>query len=445
MAEWDQGDPLITQKLRYCPLLMSALSAGTFVLVSGVQDVVDVKVVCCIVDCWGANGTSEPSLKVNVFREVGDNFPLENVRKVIDPTLHFVPEVVQTLEFRSISPNQIIDIAFVFKTSFLLDSPQYHVVQGISNVFQLRYRSDSSLIGVGKCLPFPSCYESFSFYPDCYSSRIWNGLELIRDEMNRLLGRYAMSQGDYSKGNGKVTISKEVWEYIVRRLHVIIDGDCSQKLNTQTTKRIKRVLHPGFKLCSHRVVSNEGSFLRFQTNRQLCALVELFGETVLCNIRKRRPRVDTSVKILENDKLNVVVGSRYQEDPFKVRTVKDGIDLRFDGVNELRIDIRYRQYVYEPSISRCPSQYLRRVIQRLDPRGCNSDNAIVISTSVSEYVSEPTIALGSEFEDGGRLYCVIGIDHAESRVTAECRYPPGGGNVTVPLVLVVESIRNRLE
>jgi hypothetical protein len=74
--------------------------------------------------------------------------------------------------------------------------------------------------------------------------------------MKRLLGRYAMSQGDYEKGNG----------------HVIIDGDRSQKLKTQITKRIKRVLHPIFKLCSHRVVNEEDSFLHFQTSSQLCAL-----------------------------------------------------------------------------------------------------------------------------------------------------------------------------
>lgn len=191
MAEWDLGDPLIIQKLRYCPLLMADLSAGTFVLVSGIQDLVDVSVICCIVDCCDPNGM----IKVNVFRELGDHFHIENVRKVIDPTLHFVPKVVQTLEFRSVSPNQIKDIAFIFKTSFLLASPQYHVVQGILNVFQLRYHSDSSLIAVEKCKPFPSCYRSFCFYPDCYSSHIWNGLGLIQDELNCLLGQYAMSQG----------------------------------------------------------------------------------------------------------------------------------------------------------------------------------------------------------------------------------------------------------
>lgn len=53
MAEWDQRDPLIRQKLRYCPLVMADLSAGKFVLVSpGVVDEV-----CCIVDCWEVNET----------------------------------------------------------------------------------------------------------------------------------------------------------------------------------------------------------------------------------------------------------------------------------------------------------------------------------------------------------------------------------------------------
>jgi hypothetical protein len=94
-------------KLWYCPLLKADLSAGTFALVSGIQNVVDVDVICCVLDCWEANGTGEPLVKVNAFREVGNNFYLENVREVTDPTLRFVPEVVQTLEFRSISPNQI--------------------------------------------------------------------------------------------------------------------------------------------------------------------------------------------------------------------------------------------------------------------------------------------------------------------------------------------------
>ena len=228
----------------------------------------------------------------------------------------------------------------------------------------------------------------------------------------------------------------------------MIDGDNSQKLYTPTSTQIKRVLHPGLKLCSHPVINKQGSFLWFQTRHQLCALVKLLGETVMCNIQKRCPRVDKSIKLQENDKINVVVGSCNQEDPFQAQTVKDGIDFRFDGVNELWIDIRYHQYVYEASVSSCPSQYLRHVIQQLDPRDAsNSGISISNFTSVESEQSEPTITLGSEFKHGvGQLYRVIGIDQAASQVvTAECRCPSNGANVTLPLVHVVEVIRNRLE
>ena len=81
-----------------------------------------------------------------------------------------------------------------------------------------------------------------------------------------------------------MTISKEVWAYIVRRLHAIIDSNDSQKLHTETSTQIKCVVHPGLKLSSHRVINKQGSFLWFQMRHQLCALVELLGETVLCNI-----------------------------------------------------------------------------------------------------------------------------------------------------------------
>jgi hypothetical protein len=116
---------------------MADLAAGTFVLFSS-GDVDDLGEVCCIVDCGDPNGDEEQSdMKVNVFRELGNSIHIENVREVTDPTLRFVPEVVQTLEVRSISPKEIKDVAFVFKTSVLLERPQYHAVQGISNVFHI--------------------------------------------------------------------------------------------------------------------------------------------------------------------------------------------------------------------------------------------------------------------------------------------------------------------
>jgi hypothetical protein len=65
----------------------------------------------------------EPFVKVNVFREVGDNFhDLENVREVTDPTLRFVPEVVQTLEFmtENIEEFLILDSLLFFSSESAL-------------------------------------------------------------------------------------------------------------------------------------------------------------------------------------------------------------------------------------------------------------------------------------------------------------------------------------
>jgi hypothetical protein len=67
------------------------------------------------------------------------------------------------------------------------------------------------------------------------------------------------------------------------------------------------------------------------------------------------------------------------------------------------------------------------------------------STSASKSELEPTNALGSKFEDGGQLYCVNSINQVASQVIAECRYPTFSGNMTFPLVHVVESIKNRLD
>jgi hypothetical protein len=113
----------------------------------------------------------------------------------------------------------------------------------------------------------------------------------------------------------------------------------------------------------------------------------------------------------------------------------------------LRIDIRYRQYVYEPSVSLCPYRYLRRVIRRRDPRNGESDIDISSSSgseSESESESEPSVSLGSEFDYGEGVYCVVGIDRAASQVTSKCTYPLGGGNVTLSLDNVMQAIRDRL-
>lgn len=77
---------------------------------------------------------------------------------------------------------------------------------------------------------------------------------------------------------------------------------------------------------------DDADFIRFETKQQLCELVSIFGETILCDVWKRvkhgKPK---TLKAL--DTMNVIVGSRMPEDPFKRYTENDGVDFLFNGTN----------------------------------------------------------------------------------------------------------------
>ena len=101
---------------------------------------------------------------------------------------------------------------------------------------------------------------------------------------------------------------------------------------------------------------DDADFIQFETKQQLCELVSIFGETILCNVQKRvkcgEPKM---LKAL--DTMNIIVGSRTAEDPFKWYTENDGVDFLFNGTNTLCISIWYWQYVYLPS-KHVPWRYL---------------------------------------------------------------------------------------
>jgi hypothetical protein len=74
------------------------------------------------------------------------------------------------------------------------------------------------------------------------------------------------------------------------------------------------------------------ALLGFKSNTQLQMLRDLLGQTVTYGIRGRRPKLGKLQSIRENDAINVVnVGHNTAEFPFHRRTVKQGIDLGYDG------------------------------------------------------------------------------------------------------------------
>jgi hypothetical protein len=104
-----------------------------------------------------------------------------------------------------------------------------------------------------------------------------------------------------------------------------------------------------------------------------------------------------------NDIVNVVCGADNAK-TFSSRTVRDGIDLEFDGSSELFITIRYRWYAYTRDLARC-DPLLSSLIRRCNPY--TSDSMLEVGTGEDS----TTVIYGSEFEDAnGRIYRVTGMD-----------------------------------
>ena len=143
--------------------------------------------------------------------------------------------------------------------------------------------------------------------------------------------------------------------------------------------------------------------LRFETEAQLCLLRSIFGDTVTCGVRRRRPKVGTSKYLQENDNLSFVVGYNETEVPFVKRTVRTGVDLRYDQRN-LTVAIRYEKYQYtvdeQGKSKSCPSAHLASTID--DVAACADDSDDASSTA-------DAVQLGAYFEWQERIVKVIAV------------------------------------
>jgi hypothetical protein len=112
------------------------------------------------------------TVQENIFKRLSELSVTEGFLrpKALDENhLRHLPEVVQTTEIRSISSNEMINLAFVFTMASLQDAHNlFFTSQGMAIVFVVRYRSEvvqnnqPMLIDVPGdcCLPFPSSYPN---------------------------------------------------------------------------------------------------------------------------------------------------------------------------------------------------------------------------------------------------------------------------------------------
>jgi hypothetical protein len=368
---------------------------------------------------------SRTSVRVNIFRRLTELSATEGFLhpKVLDENhLRHLPEIVQTPEIRLISSNEIINLAFVFTMVSLQDSCNlFSTCQGMAIAFIVRYRwshlgkSQPMLIDVpdGCCLPFPSSYRN-SRYHDCFPSRIWNGVICVKLEITKLLGRYSQQQGLYGKEGCRLSnFTAEAWGFLKLQFDNLFDDTISGGVSIRIRRH--RVTQSGLVVKAAQV-NKSCTILRFETKTHLQRLSNVFGESATAGQRCRLPKISAPKRLWQNDIINVVCGSDNCEPFFNSKTVRDGVDLEFDGCSELFITIRYSRFIYTANClvndAEC-DPLLSSLIRRCNPH-CEEE--------VDNNPDATIIMNGSEFEDhDGCLYRVATMN--STHVSAICCYP----------------------
>ena len=436
----------------YSQRLRADLLPGTFVLVllpisngddtvadesrnSHIKDATVARIVhmgeSLVPSAGGAPGIGGSLVEVNIFKRLSELRGMQEDFLYPDPldenNLRFVPEVVQTQEIHIISSKDIINLAFVFTMESINDSRNlFSTCQGMATAYLLRYRLMSHLVDMpnGFCRPFPSSYAHCQYH-DCFPSRMWRSVLCVKLETTKLLGRYSHQQGFFSKEFCRLSnFTAEAWGFLRLQFseHQFIDG-------VSMRMRRHRVTESGLVVRALKVMKC-CTVLRFETKAHLYAFCSVFGEASCAGQRCRLPRTGFPKSLWQNDIVNVVRGSDECEAPFNARTVRDGIDLEFDGGGELFITVRYRRFAYTANSIHSPEdcdELLSSLIHRRNPAlflwERNDDDQLMEEEAPDATTITSTIVSGSEFQDddNGCLYRVVATN--STHVVAVCCYP----------------------
>ena len=288
------------------------------------------------------------------------------------------------------------------------------ILNGLFNGYMIRFRDDGS--PVEGLVPFPSMHLLHQHATTCYSQRIWTSLEMLRDLLVKTLNSYSQHQGDFARKSQKVPyFPPEAWDYL---------SVCSFKRGLSVvafhTRSLRSRLFGPMKASSFRV-ERAAELLRFETRDDLHLFRSLFGELSTYGIRRRRPKIGQILCITENTAMHAVIGSETKEQvtSANMRTLHDGIDLIYDGV-ELKVNVRYRCFLFQSDATGLPvglpthfTTLFKRICETLP-----TDNE-----SEDENHDCITIRIGSLFEYlDGFVYRITGVAEDKS-VDAVCLYP----------------------
>jgi hypothetical protein len=262
------------------------------------------------------------------------------------PEVMNTAECVMTVEYCWVKSDTIQELLWVFSP----DSANALLVQGMTNGRVIRYRLDPIGYGIEEipeftCLAFPSMYSEYqSLYVDCYVTRVWHTITLVRQKISAILNRVSMKQGSefcVYRHNQVIHMSPDGWGYIHRRL---LKLGVSQ-LEDYVTKRAIGDLR-GHDLSYHSLrQTSEWIHFCLHTAEEVSHLKSVLGKHIWAGARKNRPKIDTPAKSLSvNDAWNVVLPRPTSDTPNPPGVSYGKYDLLFEPTHcAFKIWIKYKK------------------------------------------------------------------------------------------------------
>jgi hypothetical protein len=286
-------------------------------------------------------------VKVLLFEYDMPNNTSHHHRPITSETGRCITEVIQTSETKEISTTDIHDIAWVFDERTLSELSAY--LQGIRNVFIIRFNSDNEPIQDFTCFP---CNHPDCIIPKSLAKKLYDDLERVRDLLTQVLCRRSELQGEKVRVLKHSFACHEFWSW----LKLVLVEDHSMTIHDELTCRKPRIrlIHQMKRI----KVSTETLYeiFRFETNDDLGHLRCIFGETILYGVREKFPKLGLgATALVGNEALNIIRASKDDEDdndfPLVPSKHSGGVDLVYKADGTLSIRVRYEKLFF----SRNPS------------------------------------------------------------------------------------------
>ena len=250
--------------------------------------------------------------------------------------------------------------------------------------------------------------------------KIWNGLQFVRDNIERASNREGEVQVDspYVLANSNSPFDADTWEFIKRGL-IKTDPQLLIRLIMRKRKRSRLVCNTSFQSRSFGTEEKCES-INLDSDVALQAAQTVFGTTILFGIRHRRPKKWQTYPLQRNDRINVITGTQkrgYIE--FVFSTKSDTLTTR----------VKFESFAYDFDSAKrligCPSALFASMIGCSMATGTDAANNTPAgeesaANGVGAYPS-CSISIGSYFQRGQSVFVIRRVDgEGAACITAEC-------------------------